>query len=328
MVKTLAVRYTPAEVGSGSFLSSTSQVSQNLTFTANAQGEFTQDISITLNDDDIREVTGQVEVVLNNPVSTTSISQFYQVGSQSSARVTIWDDDAPELSIANPASGITEGRFVSFPVTAKVSPNKVITVRYRIDQPGTGYDFVSRTGIKTTTLDFSHSRTERNLFFSIIDDNRAENNGIVRVTLLPDNSTNEEGDPTPAYTVSSVAGENVAEVIVTDNDPVPELTLETPVGSTAENAGYAEFMVTSTKDLGLGFVIRYDPSEVVSGDYLNGSATPSENQEDIATFNLDFAYVSNNLYSARLRVPIHNDTIGEATGEIQVVLLAGDSTTE
>ena len=326
--KTLKVRYTPTEVAGGSFLSSTSQVTEDITFTDDGNGIFAKDISIALNDDDIGEATGQIAVVLNDPASTTPNNQFYSVGSQSRATMTIYDDNAPELSIANPASGITEGRFVNFPVTAKISPEKVITVRYRIDQPGTGYDFVASTGIKTTTLDFAPNRTERPLFFSIINDNRAENNGIVRVTLLPDNTTNEDGDPTPAYTVSSVAGENVAEVMVTDNDPVPVLTLEPPVGPIAEHAGYAEFVVTSTKDLGLGFVIRYDPSEVASSDFLNGSATPSENQEDIATYSLNFIEVGTNLYSARLRVPIHNDNVGETTGKIQVELLDGNQITD
>ena len=184
--KTLKVRYTPAEVGSGSFLSNTAQISQDLTFTADGSGNFTQDISINIQNDDVEEVTGQIEVVLNNPASTTAINQFYQVGSQSSARIAVWDDDAPELSIAD-IPRVTEGNtsFVSFPVTAKVSPNKLLAVRFSVSQPGSGYNFVSSTGTQTRELDFT-SRTTANLQIGITNDFRADSDGIVRVILLPD----------------------------------------------------------------------------------------------------------------------------------------------
>ena len=123
--KTLKVHYTPAEVGTGDFLHDsqklgTGPLTTDLTFTADAQGEFKQDISITLDDDGDEEAAGQIEVVLNNPASTTSINQFYQVGAQSNARVTVWDDDIPGLTIAD-VPDIIEGNttVVLFPITAR-----------------------------------------------------------------------------------------------------------------------------------------------------------------------------------------------------------------
>ena len=328
--KMLKVRYTPAEVGSGNFLTSSAQVSQNLTFTANPQGEFKQDISIVLDDDNVGETTGQIEVVLNDPASTTSVDQFYQVGSQNSARVTIWDDDAPELSIAD-IRGITEGSttVVIFPITAKASPNKLLKLRYSISQPGSGYDFVSSTGTATRELDFTSNRKTANLQIGITNDFRDENNGIVRVTLLPDLTIDEDGNPKSIeYIVSSIAGENIGEVMVTDNDPAPELTLSA-LGATSESLGAVSFVVSSTVDLGLAFKVRYQASEVSSGNFLSdGSGSPpTENQEDIATQSIDFSQSGSN-YAATLFVPIHDDNVTEATGRIQVELLAGDNTTD
>ena len=83
-------------------------------------------------------------------------------------------------------------------------------------------------------------------------------------------------------------------------------------------------MITSSVDLGSGFTVRYDPSEV-AGDFLNEGATPS--QEDIATKAIDFV-PSGSDFIAVLAVPIHNDEVAEDTGEIQVELLAGNSTTD
>ena len=300
--KTLKVHYTPAEVGTGDFLNDsqklgTGPLTTNLTFTDDAQGEFKQDISITLDDDEDKEETGQIEVVLNNPASTTSINQFYQVGSQSSARVTIWDDDVPGLEIAD-IRGITEGNttVVLFPITARVSPNELLTVRYSISQPGSGYDFVTSTGTASRELDFTSNRTTANLQIGITNDGREENNGIVRVTLLPDLNVDENGDPRSIeYTVSSINGGNVGEVSVTDNDPTPELTLVAPDGPTSEGIGSVTFTITSTVDLGQSFKVRYQPSEVDSGNFLNVVAVDPQ-QAKIKKISQYKSLISTNLH--------------------------------
>ena len=98
----------------------------------------------------------------------------------------IKDDDLPELSIGD-ASSITEGQAsrTGFPVTASFAPNGIIPIRYRITEPGTGYNFIAGTGIRTARLNFGPN-TQRNLLISIINDHRFDEDGIVRVTLLPD----------------------------------------------------------------------------------------------------------------------------------------------
>ena len=107
------------------------------------------------------------------------------------------------------------------------------------------------------------------------------------------------------------------------------LTLLPPIGPTSEALGSVHFMVTTNVDLGVAFKVRYQASEVDSSDFLSdGSGSPpSENQEAIATQYINFTQ-SGSDYVAPLYVPIHKDSVGEATGEIQVELLVGDSTTE
>ena len=72
--------------------------------------------------------------------------------------------------------------------------------------------------------------------------------------------------------------------------------------------------------------IRYQASEVLTSDFLNENATPSS-QEAIAWQTVDFSGSAGS-YTATLSVPIHNDLIGERTGQISVTLLSDDSATQ
>ena len=59
-----------------------------------------------------------------------------------------------------------------------------------------------------------------------------------------------------------------------------------------------------------------------SGNFLNENASPTS-QEAITSANIDFTGTLN-YYTAILSVPIHNDSIGERTGQIEVSLLEDD----
>ena len=348
--KTLAVQYKPAEVNSGDFLNDnektgTDPLSVNLTFSADAQGDFKQDISVFLDDDSIAEATGEIEVVLHGPAATTAADNSYRVGANRSAKITVYDDDAPELSIADGAA-VTEGTDSEalFPVTAKASPNRTIVVQYKVEQPGTGYDFVAVTDTTiptpewpTARLDFTTGKTTANLPIALIDNNRVDSNGVVRVTLVEPTMFTSDTDKTvipstnPQYTVSTVTGEDFGDVMVMpDNDPTPMLTIAAPASAVAENEGvipgesavvsYVNYVISSTVDLGTDFKVRYDPSEV-GGNFLR------TNQEDIRVEAIDFIASGSN-FTAILPVPIDNDEVGENSGEIQVELLVGDSTSD
>ena len=57
------------------------------------------------------------------------------------------------------------------------------------------------------------------------------------------------------------------------------------------------------------------------------SATPTSQDAVTTTQAIDFTG-SNNSYTATLSVPIHNDAVGERTGQIEVTLLRNDIATE
>ena len=100
------------------------------------------------------------------------------------------------------------------------------------------------------------------------------------------------------------------------------LTITAPTTPAKESAGKVNFVITTTTNLGSNFRVRYDPSEVGSGNFLNESATPTS-QEVATSTNIDFLGTSN-YYTAILPIPIHDDGVGERTGQIEVSLLEDD----
>ena len=146
----------------------------------------------------------------------------------------------------------------------------------------------------------------------------AESNGTISVTL------NNETVPATTYTVAP-SPDNTASVSVTDDDSIPTLSITAPTTPTIETAGIVNFTISATTNPGTGFRVRFDPSEVDSGDFLDENAIPTNQEAEIAP-NLDFSGTPGN-YTATLPVPIHDDTdVGERTGQIEVTILADDAT--
>ena len=247
------------------------------------------------------------------------IAQKYRVATDDSQRVmaTIWDDDAPELKItAGPR--VTEGPSVKarFTISSQVSVS-TLTVNYT---PESTNFIETGSGVQTSTvpaLTFTGDGPYvAPLDILVHDDEVSEADGTIMVTL------NEESPAAATYTVA-IAPDNVAEVNVADDDSLPLLRISAPTTGTAESAGMVDFVITTTRDLGDDFRVRYDPSEV-SNDFLNENDTPS--QEAIAEQEIDFSG-SAGLFTAVLSVPIHDDGAGERTGQIQVELLPDDAAT-
>ena len=113
---------------------------------------------------------------------------------------------------------------------------------------------------------------------------------------------NEENIPLSNYSVAA-SPNNSATVNVTDDDSLPLLRISAPTTPIAESAGSVNFVITSTIDLGSNFQVRYNPSEVGSGDFLNESTTPT-NQEAITTQQIDFTGTTN-VYTANF---VHSDS--------------------
>ena len=316
----LTIRYQASEVSGSDFLT-TSQAeikSESLAFAqVGESGPFVDTLAVSIHDDEIGENTGQVEVRL---LAETDLVRTYRLNSDGTegSKATIWDDDAPVISIGN-APNITESANTElrFPLTALVSPNASISIYYSLTestQSGDG-DFIASGGEgsgKFQSVDFSSGSKDGDLVIEIDSDEESEGSSIVTVTLeaqpgnLSDANYNLSSPNTPATAT------------VFDDDSLPVLSIADVINPVAESSGSADFVVTSTIETSL--TVRYQASEVSSGDFLTAT------QAEIKSKNLIFAQEGGSgPYVDTLAVSMHDDEIGETTGQIQVTLLAETS---
>ena len=119
--------------------------------------------------------------------------------------------------------------------------------------------------------------------------------------------------PATTYTVASSPG-NTATVPVTIVEFLPVLTIMAPTAETSEADGEVNFIIATTSQITGSLNVRYTPSEVASGNFLDAEADPSQE----ATMTLPLSFISSNNRSiATLPVQIHDDSVREATGQIQ-----------
>ena len=114
-------------------------------------------------------------------------------GDDKTAEATIWDDDAPELTIvAGP--DVTEGNEdnVTFSIVTNVRPRADLAVKYTPD----GADFITGSGtaiVSNPSLRFYRNEQtgqyESQIEFDIVDNNINEPDGNVTVTLNDDTAS-------------------------------------------------------------------------------------------------------------------------------------------
>ena len=192
---------------------------------------YTTPLNLPIHDDGIAEATGSVTVEL---LAKNQTSSDYTLGSNKSVKVTIYDDDASQLSIASVGGPVIEGsgNKATFTITSRINLPNNFRVRF---QPNDGLvgNFLAG-GIadnpQERNLNFNNTKTAT-LELDIVDDNTVEEDGTIQVALLAD-------DANPIkYTVAS-APANRASVAVQDNDTLatpPMVSLTTdfiPSGST------------------------------------------------------------------------------------------------
>ena len=313
----LLINATPAE-DTGDFLTEAiadEPINYSVIFSDPDQDDiYTGTFAVALHNDTIGEVTGDIKLSLNTKPTT------YQIGATSEGTISILDDDAPEITISANYPTVTEAVNAEaiFTISAQVSPTSTYTLHYNVavsPNPNVG-EFIdsSKLGDKSKTIDLRNGNTET-ITIAIENDDMRENDSILFVRLL------DESGGIQNYTVDSSLPRVGVHTILTDDESLPALTIADTTSATAENTGDVDFILSTTADPGPSLMVRYQPAEVASSNFLN--ADPTNNQEDIDTQSVDFASTDGGLtYTGTLTVPIHNDEIGEDTGQIQITLLS------
>ena len=313
---TLTVRYQASEVSGGNFLTSKqSEIkTTSLTFAqVGGSGPFVDTLRVSFHDDEVGEDSGKVEVTL---LTETEFVRTYQVNSDGTedATATIWDDDAPAISIGN-APNITESvnTELRFPLTALASPDAIISIYYTLaesTQSGDG-DFIAsgdEGSGKSQSVDFSGGSKDGDLVIEIDSDEESEGSSVITVTLEAQPGNLSDAN----YNLSSP--NSPATSTVFDDDSLPVLSIANATNPIAESIGSIDFVITSTTASTL--TVRYQASEVDGGDFLTAG------QAEIKTENLTFAQVGGSgPFVDTFTVSIHDDEIGESTGQIEVTLL-------
>ena len=307
---TIAINATPTEEGFDFLTNAVANSAADFTVELSdpdGDNTYSGQISIALDNDNIGEATGLIKLTLN-------ASPFaYRLGEITEGRITIFDDDAPELRIT-PGDPVAEaeGAVANFVVRAEVTPNEIVTIHYDLEE---SQNFIDNEGTgKMTDLDFSNEVVEVILPIPLTNDSMVEDDGTITVTLTADSNPIE-------YTVAPDPN-HTAVVSIVDDDSLPVISIVADSGEVVESENIAGFMLTATR--------------FTATTTLDINATPAEDGHDFLTeqvagigknFSVEFSDPDgDDTYTGELLVDLHNDDIGEPTGDIKVTLNANPTT--
>ncbi len=165
------------------------------TVTINAN-EITATLTVATDDDGADESNSVVTAQLQTGTGYTS-------GTQSSASVTVEDNDNPQVTISAGTTPVTEGNAATFTITASSAPTSALTVNVDVNETG---DVISGTPPSTVTIDAN--ATTATLTVNTVNDQANESNSVVTAKL----------QGRTGYTVGSSSS---ASVTVEDNDNPP-----------------------------------------------------------------------------------------------------------
>ena len=157
---------------------------------------YTGTLSVMLEEDEVGEATGDIKLTLNTDPDS---GHTYRLSTEVEGTITILDNDAPELTITG-GDPVTEavGAMATFTVSAKVSPNDMITIYYTASDDSGGADFLDTEGADDTMLDFRSNALEASFMIAIASDTVEEGHGTISVELTADQTT-----PAIKYTVGT-----------------------------------------------------------------------------------------------------------------------------
>ena len=207
------------------------------TITIGASGTATLTVATT--DDGADEADGSVTATLDTPAADGG---YTVSASQSTAAVTVADDDVPQITITAAAGDITEGGTATFTITANPTPHTGLPVSLAVTQTG---DWGATVGARTVTIDTTGTAT---LTVATADDTTDEPDGAITATLA-DGTGYDLGTPhTATVTVTDNDDPPVEPDKDKDKDPEAELTI-TIEDATGTEGDVVTFRITLSKAL-------------------------------------------------------------------------------
>ena len=257
---TLMINATPAEDGHDFLTYTVADTSANfpIEFLEQDNGTYIGELSVSLDNDRDGEATGKIKLTLN---ANTAI---YQLGSTTEGKITIYDDDAPELKIEGGDSVLgAAGAVAKYTVSAAVSPNKQITIYYTVSESSEGdgsFLASTETGPKNKTLNFSSGVKSVEFTIPLVGDDIPEDSAVISVALMLPDSNSEQ-----TYTVSRTHHTGLVPAL--SSPVIPTLSIADAEGTeTDTGTGTVVFDVT----------LMPAASEVVTVSYYVFSIPPDD----------------------------------------------------
>ena len=233
--------------------------------------------------------------------------------------VTILDNEVPELSITAVETYIEEeaNAMAEFEISTNIMPHSPIAIQYRPENTSFLADGI--TGEKQTSQPLTFTQENAGdpytakLRIPIVNDDLAEPNGTLKVTLL------EEDPDLNNYDLH--ATNYHATVHIEDDDAeVPVLFVEGSTDGVAETAGTVEFTITAYDDQAKSnsinperdISVQFTPEEVHSTGFFDNSGTT---RTEVLTFT-----ENNGIWSDTITLDINNQPTNIASGSIKVTL--------
>jgi acetyl esterase/lipase len=214
-----------------------------------APGETAKTISIPIVNDTFHEPTEAFTVVLYG-------ASGGQLGSASSSKVTILDDDpAPVIRFAASTFIVDEGQPAALEVIRSGNTAGTTTVDYSMisDTAIAALDFDTAE----TPIVFAPGETHKTILINTVDDALAEGTEMFRVRLLP--------GPGAAGVGVVFEGFNPVTVFIRDNEKSPELSVDDPVVLEGDaGTTKAIFTITLSGPFASPVLVFYQTSDVTA----------------------------------------------------------------
>ena len=284
----LTIALTVADASGSDFVASTNEGSKTLAFNA---GDTSKTYSVATVSDTVDEANGDVTVTVGSGTG-------YTVGSPSSAKVTVNDDDAPAATIKAGTSPVTEGTAASFTVElSTAAPEDGLTIALTVAD-ASGSDFVASANEGSKTLAFDAGDTSKTYTVATVSDTVDEANGDVTVTV---------GTGT-GYTVGSPSS---ASVTINDDD-APAATIKAGTSPVTEGTAASFTVELSSAAPTGGLSIALTVADASGSDFV---ASSNEGSKTLA-FNAGDT-------SKTYTVATVADTVDEANGDVTVTVGSG-----
>ncbi|MGI9251895.1 MAG: Calx-beta domain-containing protein, partial [Pseudohongiellaceae bacterium] len=252
-------------------------------------------------DDDIDEDFGRIVATIQ------AMPDDYDLGTPTSATITVRDNDAATVSITPVSTSVRESGSATFTIsTGNIAPGASLVVQLAVSETAGSY----LDGIPPSRITIGATNTTAILSVALDDDGEVEGPGMITASIVLSGGTTTSG----GYTLA--AGASSATVIALDND----VAITATVTQVVEDAGPALRFAVSRGNTSPAETFVVTVSQ--TGDFIDmvstsGGSAIAVGADSSVQYPLTLA---NGIAVGRLDIALDDDDVTEANGRITATL--------